>query len=94
MKKESFEEFQERIGIKLDNEDNNLSEEENILDENDITRDNLIEKIVNSYSMSINYSDTLENLKLIGIDDKLTNILYYNNINDDHIYNNTLFIIK
>jgi hypothetical protein len=75
-------------------EDNNLSEEDIILDEDDITRDKLIEKIVNSYSTSINYSDTLENLKIIGIDDKLTNILYYNNINEDHIYNNTLFIIK
>jgi len=72
----------------------NKSEEESIIDEDDITRDKLIEKIITCYSMSINYSDTKENLNLIGIDDKMTNILYYNNINNDHVYNNTLFIIK
>ncbi len=72
----------------------NISDEESIIDEDDITRDKLIEKIITCYSMSINYSDTKENLNLIGIDDKMTNILYYNNINNDHIYNNTLFIIK
>ena len=71
-----------------------LSDDEFILDEEDNKRDILIEKIVTSYSTSINYVDTLENLKLIGIDDNMTNILYYNNINEDHVYNNTLFIIK
>jgi hypothetical protein len=79
-------------------EDNESDEynisEDSIIDEDDTTRDKLIEKIITCYSTSINYSDTLENLKLIGIDDKMTNILYYNNINNDHIYNNTLFIIK
>ena len=85
---------EENISDKEYSSEEYLSDDDFILDEEDNKRDILIEKIVTSYSTSINYGDTLENLKLIGIDDNMTNILYYNNINEDHVYNNTLFIIK
>jgi hypothetical protein len=56
--------------------------------------DKLIEKIVRCYSTCINYEEEIENIKLIGLENGMYNILYYSNINDDHIYNNSLFIIK
>ncbi len=85
---------EENISDKECSSEEYLSDEEFILDENDNKRDILVEKIIYSYSTSMNYEDILENLDLIGLDEKMTNILYYNNINEDHIYNNTLFIIK
>jgi hypothetical protein len=56
--------------------------------------DKLIEKIVRCYSTCINYEEEIENIKLIGLENGMYNILYYSNINEDHIYNNSLFIIK
>ena len=56
--------------------------------------DKLIEKIVRCYSTSINYEEEVENIKLIGLENGMYNILYYNNINENHMYNNSLFIIK
>jgi len=56
--------------------------------------DKLIEKIVKCYASCINYEEDTENIKLIGLENGMYNILYYNNINENHIYNNSLFIIK
>jgi hypothetical protein len=63
-------------------------------DEKSKTVDKLIERIVRCYSTCINYEEEIENIKLIGLENGMYNILYYSNINDDHIYNNSLFIIK
>jgi len=62
--------------------------------EESITIDKLIEKIVRCYATSTNYEEEVENIKLIGLENGMYNILYYSNINEDHIYNNSLFIIK
>jgi len=56
--------------------------------------DKLIEKIVRCYATCTNYEEEVENTKLVGLENGMYNILYYSNINDDHIYNNSLFIIK
>jgi len=58
------------------------------------TVDRLIERIIRCYSTCMNYEEEVENIKLIGLENGMYNILYYNNINEDHIYNNSLFIIK
>jgi hypothetical protein len=63
-------------------------------DEENKIIDRLIEKIVRCYSTCINYEEEIENIKLIGLENGMYNILYYNNINEDHLYNNSLFIIK
>ena len=51
--------------------------------------DKLIEKIVRCYTTCVNYEEEIENIKLIGLE----NGMYYNNINEEHLYNNSLFII-
>jgi hypothetical protein len=56
--------------------------------------DKLIEKIVRCYSTCMIYEEEKKNIKLIGLENNMINILYYNNINEDHLYNNSLFIIK
>jgi len=63
-------------------------------DEESKTVDKLIEKIVRCYATCTNYEEEIENTKLIGLENGMYNILYYSNINEDHIYNNSLFIIK
>jgi hypothetical protein len=63
-------------------------------DEKSKTVDKLIERIVRCYATCINYEEEVENTKLIGLENGMYNILYYSNINEDHIYNNSLFIIK
>ena len=62
--------------------------------EESITIDKLIEKIVRCYATCTNYEEKIENIKLIGLENGMYNILYYSNINENHIYNNSLFIIK
>ena len=70
--------------------------ENNIMynDEESKEVDKLIEKIVRCYTTCINYEEEVENIKLIGLENGMYNILYYNNINESHLYNNSLFIIK
>jgi hypothetical protein len=58
------------------------------------TIDKLIEKIVRCYATCTNYEEEVENIKLIGLENGMYNILYYSNINEDHLFNNSLFIIK
>lgn len=70
------------------------SENDIIYDEESKKIDKFVEKIVRCYSTSINYEEENDNIKLIGIENNMINILYYNNINEDHLYNNSLFIIK
>ena len=62
--------------------------------EESITTDKLIEKIVRCYATCTNYEEEIENIKLIGLENSMYNILYYCNINEDHLFNNSLFIIK
>jgi hypothetical protein len=77
-----------------DSENDILYDDQESKDEESKDIDILIEKIVRCYSTSINYEEEIENIKLIGLENDMYNILYYNNINEDHIYNNSLFIIK
>ena len=70
------------------------SENDIIYDEESKKIDKFVEKIVRCYSTSINYEEENDNIKLIGIENNMINILYYNNVNEDHLYNNSLFIIK
>jgi hypothetical protein len=77
-----------------DSENDIIYDDQESKDEESKDIDILIEKIVRCYSTSINYEEEIENIKLIGLENDMYNILYYNNINEDHIYNNSLFIIK